>query len=114
MFHEAIKIAPSCNKVLRKRFLKSELIGLIPTGGCSFNNKYSKKMWLMHMEQTDKVKVKHCRNGRDYRLPQLRNFSVDCYFPQTNTIYEFIGCFWQGHTCHQFLDVSTMSGDTDA
>jgi len=40
-------IASACNKVLRKRFLKPETIGLIPAGGCSCNQKYSKKavMW---------------------------------------------------------------------
>jgi len=27
-------------------------------------------------------------------------------------VYEFFGCFWHGHTCQAFRDVSTMSGDT--
>jgi hypothetical protein len=53
----AITIASACNKVLRKRFLKSDTIGLIPAGWYTCNNKYSKKamMWLQHMEQTDGV-----------------------------------------------------------
>ena len=33
VFLEAITIAFACNKVLRKRFLKPDTIGLIPTGG---------------------------------------------------------------------------------
>jgi len=33
VFPEAITIASACNKMLRKRFLKPETIGLIPTGG---------------------------------------------------------------------------------
>ena len=32
-FLESCTIASSCNKVLRKQFLKPETIGLIPTGG---------------------------------------------------------------------------------
>jgi len=69
-------------------------------------------MWLLHMEETDGVQIMHCRNGREYRLPELPNFSVDGYCPETNTIYEICGCFWHGHTCQPFRDVATLSGDT--
>ena len=33
VFVESITIASACNKVLRKRFLNPDTIGLIPTGG---------------------------------------------------------------------------------
>jgi len=51
VFIESITIASACNKVLRKRFLQPDPIGLIPTGGYTCNNNYSKKalMWLLHM-----------------------------------------------------------------
>jgi len=64
---ESITITSACNKVLRKRFLQSDTRVLIPTGGSTSINKYKKKdmMWLMNMEQTDGVKRKHGRNGRD-------------------------------------------------
>ena len=54
----------------------------------------------------------HCRNGREYRLPELPNFSVDGYFPETNRIYEIFSCFGHGHTCQPFRDVATLTGDT--
>ena len=38
----------------------------------------------------------HFRNGREYRLPELPNFSVDGYCTETNTIYEFFGCLGTG------------------
>ena len=46
-FLEALTIASACNKVLRKKFLKPETIGLIPPGGYSANRTYSKEalMW---------------------------------------------------------------------
>ena len=52
VFLESVTIASACNKVLRKRFLQPDTIGLIPTGGYTCKNKYSKKamMWLLHME----------------------------------------------------------------
>ena len=40
----------------------------------------------------------HCRNGREYRVPELPNFIMDGYCPENNTIYEFFACFWHGHT----------------
>jgi len=52
VFLEAITFASACNKVLRKRFLKSDTVGLIPTGGYSGNVNSSKKalMWLVYRE----------------------------------------------------------------
>ena len=37
---------------------------------------------------------------------------MDGYCPEINTVYEFFGCFWHGHTCQPFRDVATLSGDT--
>ena len=113
-FVESITIASACNKVLRKRFLKPDTIGLIPKGGYTCNNRYSKKaqMWLIHMEHADGKNIMHCRNGREYKPPEVPRISVECYCPETNTIYEFSGCFWHGRTCQPFRDVTTLSGDT--
>ena len=43
-------------------------------------------MWLLHMEQTEGVEIKHARNGREYSLPELLHFSVDGYCPETNIV----------------------------
>jgi len=69
-------------------------------------------MWLLHMEETDGVKVMHCRNGREYRLLELVRFSVDGYWLETRIVYEFFDCYFQGHTCQPFRDVNTLRGDT--
>ena len=81
VFLESVTIASACNKVMRKRFLQPDTIDLIPTGGYTCNNRYSKKamMWLLHMEQEDGVIIMHGRNGREYRVPELPHFSVDGY-----------------------------------
>ena len=34
--------------------------------------------------------IKHARNGREYRLPELPHFSVDDYCSETNTIYKIL------------------------
>ena len=58
VFLESITIASACNKVLRKRFMQPDTIGLIPTAVYTFKKNYSKKamMWLLHIEETDGVK----------------------------------------------------------
>ena len=43
-FLESLTIASACIKMLRRKFLKPDTIGLIPTGGYTCNNKYSKKL----------------------------------------------------------------------
>jgi G:T-mismatch repair DNA endonuclease (very short patch repair protein) len=68
-------------------------------------------MWLLHIEQTDGCRTMHARNGREYTPPELPNYSVDGYCPETKIIYEFLG-FYHGHTCQPFRDVKTMGGDT--
>jgi G:T-mismatch repair DNA endonuclease (very short patch repair protein) len=109
VFQEAITIASACNKVLRKRFLKPDTIGLIPNGGYTSNVKQSKKalMWLVHRERTD-----GCAILREQRLPELPRFSVDGLCPDARTVYEFMGCYYHGHTCQPFRDVTTAVGDT--
>ena len=76
----ALTIALACNKVLRKTFLKPEKIGLIPPGGYSAKRRYSKKalLWLLHMERTDRCHIRHARNGREYRPPELQRGRLLC------------------------------------
>jgi G:T-mismatch repair DNA endonuclease (very short patch repair protein) len=89
-------------------------IGLIPTGGYTGNVNYSKKalMWLVHRKQTDECNILQGGNGREYRLPDVSNLSVDGSCVETGTVYEFFGCFWHGHTCLHLRDVTTASGQT--
>jgi len=114
IFLESLTTASACNNVLRRKCLKHYTIGLIHPGVYTCNNKYSKKatMWLFHMEHTDGVTIKHARNGREYRLPELPRLSLDGYCAETNTIYEFFGCYWNGCTFHPFHDVTNTNGDT--
>jgi len=104
-FLESITFASACNKVLRKRFLQPDIIGLIRTGGYTCNKNYSKKamMWLLHMEEKDSAKTMHGRNGRAYKVLELPHFSVDGYSLETRTIYEFFGCYFHGHTCQPIV-----------
>ena len=114
VFDRSVTIASVCNKVLRQIFLKPDTIGLIPTGGYSGKVNYSKKvrMWLVYRELLDGCRIMHTRNGRQIRLPELPRLSVDGFCRETNTVYEFCGCYWHGQTCLTYRDVTTGAGNT--
>jgi len=40
-------------------------------------------MWLLNMAEIDGVKIIHCRNGREYRLPELPGANLDVYCHDT-------------------------------
>ena len=40
------------------------------------------------------------------------NSIVDGYCAETNTVYEFFGCYFHGCTCQPFRDVITTNGNT--
>ena len=49
----------------------------------------------LHPHPSHRVYVQHSGNGGEYRLPNTHWF-VDGYCADTNTVYEFHGCFWHG------------------
>ena len=69
-------------------------------------------MWILHMEQTGGCTIMHARNGREFRLPELPRYRVDGYFAETQTVYEFLGCFWHGCKCQPMRDQKTLDEDT--
>jgi hypothetical protein len=93
VFQESVTISSVCNKVLRKLFLKPDTIGLTPTGGYTGNINYSKKamMWLVYREQTNGCRIAHARCGREYKLSELHQLSVDGLCDETKIVYEFSG-----------------------
>ena len=65
------------------------------------------------MERTGGCHIRHARNGREFRPPELPHYSVDGYCAETRTIYEFLGCYYHGCKCQPFRDVKTLaSGET--
>ena len=81
-------IAWACNRVLRKKFLQPERIGIIPTVGYTDTKMQSKKaiMWLIDEEQREGKRIQHGRNGREYALPELAELCVDGYCEETDSL----------------------------
>ncbi|KAK2562661.1 hypothetical protein P5673_014354 [Acropora cervicornis] len=41
-------------------------------------------------------RIRHAHNGGEIRLLTARRYTCDGFDAQTNTVYEFNGCFWHG------------------
>ena len=69
-------------------------------------------MWPVYRKELDGCRIMLGRNGLEYKLPALPLLSVNGLCEETNTVYEFCGCYWHGHTSLPFRSVSTGPGDT--
>jgi hypothetical protein len=83
-----------CHFIFRRNFMKKDSIAVIPSNGY-INQNYSFKSfsWLKFIAEKNKIFIRHARNGGEYKLG---NHSLDGYCQETNTVYEFHGCFYHG------------------
>lgn len=93
-----ITIASACNRDLRQNRMTPNTIASEPLYGWRMKTNHSKVAleWL-HWEQhlLQEGNIQHAANRGEYRIPNSR-YTVDGYDEQTNTVYEFQGCFWHG------------------
>ena len=93
-FNKALTIASYCQEVYRTNFLKKDTIAI-------FNNDRQWKIkqsnvavtWLSYISEKEDLYIKHVRNGGEKRVAP---YLLDGYCEETNTAYEFQGCFWHG------------------
>jgi superfamily II DNA or RNA helicase len=62
-----------------------------------FAKNYSQKAidWLNFLMQIKKIYISHAENGNEFQIPET-SYRADGYCKETNTIYEFYGCYWHG------------------
>lgn len=98
--------------VFRKEFVSSPIM-LVPATGLTNRDNYSKIsiQWLTQESLTQNIFIQHALNAGEKRIGRYR---VDGFCEETNTIYEFLGCFYHGcPTCYPNNDVmSAKSGET--
>ena len=93
-FNKALTIASYCQEVYRTNFLKKDTIAI-------FNNDRQLKIkqsnvavkWLSYISEKEDLCIQHARNGGEKRFG---DYSLDGYCEETQTVYEFQGCFWHG------------------
>ena len=93
-FNKSLTVASYCQEVYRTNFLKKDTIAI-------FSNDRQWKIkqsnvavtWLSYISEKEDLYIKHVRNGGEKRVER---YSLDGYCEETNTAYEFQGCFWHG------------------
>ena len=110
-FISCVTIASACHLFWRKQCLKEETIAVEPLNGwrgANVNHSIKSLQWLFYKEHCIPKqgvcpdRIKHVRNGGEQRVTCVEGcYFVDGYDPQTQTVYEFNGCFWHGcPRCH--------------
>ena len=101
-FTEATTIASACMKVIRKNFLKTNTVGILPARGYRFSDNQSviAIQWLVWMERELNREIQHAGRCREIRLPI--NVKVDGFIPPNQTdahngiCLQMMGCYWHG------------------
>jgi G:T-mismatch repair DNA endonuclease (very short patch repair protein) len=58
--------------------------------------------WLAWMESKTRQRIFHELNGKEIRVGD-HGIPVDGFCSEFNTVYQFHGCYWHGHTCTKSL-----------
>ena len=110
-FAKCVTIASACNLYWRKHCLQEDTIAVEPLKGwrgANVNQSVKALQWLYFKEQglakpdASPDRIRHVRNGGEQSVTCVEGrYFVDGYDPQSNTVYEFHGCFWHGcPRCH--------------
>ena len=110
-FEKCPTIASACHLYWRKHCLEEKTIAVEPLKGwrgSNINHSVKALQWLYYEEDRISKKgasadhIKHVRNGGEQCVTTPTDFYfVDGFNPETNTVFEFNGCFWHGcPTCH--------------
>ena len=113
-----VTIASVCMTIYRSNYMLSHTIGV--HRDTTNKETFSKKsiMWLNYLSSKYNIKIQHALNDGEYKIDDMK---VDGYCEETNTVYEFQGCFWHGCTkCYTSdkinpknkLDMATLQKQT--
>ena len=100
---DRMTIASACNRDLRQNRMEANTIASEPIHGWRMSSNHSKVAleWLhWQNSQLPEPRIEHAGNAGEYCIPNTR-YTADGYDRDTNTVYEFQGCFWHGcSTCY--------------
>ena len=99
---QSVTIASACNHFWRKEKLQEDLIALEPQGGWHGNHINQSHVALQWLYFQDHLRggigrVRHVRNGGEVQvLTAAECYYVDGYEEESNTVFEFYGCYYHG------------------
>ena len=104
-FLEACTMASACSLLYRKKYLKENMIGIIPPRGYRKVDNHSKiaLKWLCYEEKKiEPEKIISAARGREHYIQSL-GIHVDGYRENGSEkhVYQFHGCYFHKHTCYR-------------
>ena len=104
-----VTLASVCSAVYRRMFMPEKSIGRVPPSGYD-GAKYSNEAyeWLEYLRNHVGISnLRHAMNGGEKRIKQ---YFVDGFDNESNTVYEYYGCFWHG--CQKCFKETVRNPDT--
>ena len=90
-----ITIASICMTIYRSNYMPKKTIAIVPEYAKTDNFSKMSIMWLNYM--SNGANIQHALNGGEKVLTVGdKTYKVDGFCEETNTVYEFYGCFWHG------------------
>ena len=90
-----ITIASVCMTIYRSNYMPNKTIAIVPEYAKTDNYSKMSIIWLNYM--SNGVNIQHALNGGEKELTiDDKTYKVDGFCEETNTVYEFHGCFWHG------------------
>ena len=92
-----ITIASVCMTIYRSNYMPKDTIAIVPEYNKTDNYSKMSIIWLNYMSKAKNLNIQHALNGGEKKLTiDDKTYKVDGFCEETNTVYEFYGCFWHG------------------
>ena len=92
-----ITIASVCMTIYRSNYMPQKTIAIVPEYVKTDNYSKMSIIWLNYLSKTKGLNIQHALNGGEKKLTiDDKTYKVDGFCEETNTVYEFHGCFWHG------------------
>ena len=104
-----ITIASVCMTIYRSNYMPRKTIAIVPEYAKTDNFSKMSIIWLNYM--SNGFNIKHALNSSEKKLTiGNKTYKVDGFCEETNTVYEFYGCFWHGcPKCYRPNIINTKS-----
>ena len=90
-----ITITSVCMTIYRSNYMPKKTIAIVPEYAKTDNFSKMSIIWLNYM--SNGFNIKHALNGSEKKLTiGNKTYKVDGFCEETNTVYEFYGCFGMG------------------
>ncbi|GBN88408.1 hypothetical protein AVEN_170566-1 [Araneus ventricosus] len=107
-----VTIASFCMAAYRSKHLEKETTAMVPVRGCANHTNYSPDAirWLDFIATKENIFIKHASNRKGER--KIDDITVDGFCEETNTVYQYHGCFYHG--CPDCFEGDTLNSLTGA